>query len=106
MVIGSTTPEATTEPKTQKANKAAEEGVSALDAKKDTVEEEDNDQRPIKTSYIDIGRSTIQPNDLELLRRFGSILLARMMKLWSSRAISRMASTSHVQDDHESVEKV
>ena len=33
------------------------------------VEEEDNDLRPTKPSYIDIGESTVKPSDFDVLKR-------------------------------------
>lgn len=63
MVVGSTgliskVMKAITEMKKQKVVEATEE-ESALDVKEDIVEEEDNDLRPTKPSYINIGWSTI-----------------------------------------------
>lgn len=77
VVVGSTgliskVMKAITEMKKQKVVEATEE-ESALDVKEDIVEEEDNDLRPTKPSYINIGWSTIQPSDLELLKRLGYI---------------------------------
>lgn len=47
---------------------ALEENVSKVG---DNAEEDENDHWPTKPSYINIGKSTIKPSDLDVLKRIG-----------------------------------
>lgn len=47
---------------------APEENVSNVG---DNAEEDENDLWPTKPSYINIGKSTVKPSDLDVLKRIG-----------------------------------